>query len=313
MSRRTRNLLLGVLTWLSLTGVQAAVVNVEFKFTPFVGDPAKADKVDTVGGKARVYVNNIFVAEQPVRADSVPVMFEAREVGPAVWVPTASLGPVLRKGANRIRIEFEPEDGKTSYRARLAWAQVNDAATEERRDGAMTSTNQSGEGQEDKTVKGTVVLERAFEAPFAVEQPWHKYAPVAEVGDADRKALVALVKARADAFKPKFETIYKILAAHPQIKVADVKRIKCLEKVYAAGLRVLAPAPEQLDIGLTGAAEVVLRRKDSDQLYQPNNPNVFEKLKGEEMQMCAGFALFAAYPPRLVAVRNPKSGWEVAY
>ena len=37
----------------------AAVINVEFKFTPFVGDPAKDDKVTTVPGKAAIFINNV--------------------------------------------------------------------------------------------------------------------------------------------------------------------------------------------------------------------------------------------------------------
>ena len=36
----------------------AAVINVEFKFTPFVGDPVKDDKVTTVPGKAAIFINN---------------------------------------------------------------------------------------------------------------------------------------------------------------------------------------------------------------------------------------------------------------
>ena len=97
------------------------------------------------------------------------------------------------------------------------------------------------------------------------------------------------------------------------MKAAEVKRIKCLDKANAAGLRVQAPTIAQLEVGLSGSAEVVLRRKDSDQLFQPNNPAIFDKLKGEELQMCAGFALFAAYSPRVVTVHNAKGAWEVAY
>lgn len=313
MHRVARVMLWGVLGLLAASSLQAAVINVEFKFTPFVGDPAKADKVETVAGNARVFLNNIFLVEQPVRQDKVPVMFDAREVAPAVWLPVASVGPALRKGRNRIRIEFQPNDGKLAYRAQLRWAAVNDSATEERGQGSVKATNQSAEGVEDKPAKGALVMEREFDADFAIEQPWHRYPPVKEVSDADRKALQALVKTRAETFKPTFDAVYKILAANPQIRVEDVKRLKCLDKVYAAGLRIAAPAPESLDIALSGAAEVVLRRKGSDQLFQPNNPALIGKLKDEDTQMCAGFALYTAYPPKLVAVRNPQGAWEVAY
>ena len=38
---------------------------------------------------------------------------------------------------------------------------------------------------------------------------------------------------------------------------------------------------------------------------------VHDKIKGEQMQMCAGMALMTVYPPRLVAVRTPNGNWEV--
>ncbi len=37
-----------------------------------------------------------------------------------------SAGPAVRKGRNRIRIEFDPVDAKAAYRARLSWATVTD-------------------------------------------------------------------------------------------------------------------------------------------------------------------------------------------
>ena len=40
--------LLLILFWSSVAS--AEVVNVEFKFTPYVGDPAKSDQVETVPG-----------------------------------------------------------------------------------------------------------------------------------------------------------------------------------------------------------------------------------------------------------------------
>ena len=62
---------------------RAAVINVEFKFTPFVGDPAKDEKVKAVPGKAAVFINNIPFAEQEVREEEVPVLFEEHEIAPA--------------------------------------------------------------------------------------------------------------------------------------------------------------------------------------------------------------------------------------
>ena len=104
----------------------AAVINVEFKFTPFSGDPAKDETVTTVPGKAAVFINNVPFTEQEVREEEVPVLFEQHEVAAAVWVPMSSVGPVVRKGKNKIRIEFTPNDTTKTYRAQLRWASVMD-------------------------------------------------------------------------------------------------------------------------------------------------------------------------------------------
>src|SRR6476661_3761646 len=94
-----------LLLWSSLA--RAAVLNVEFHFAPFIGD-VKKSSVDTVPGKASVYLNNVLVAEQPVERSQVPVIFDDREIAAPIWVPAASLGSAVRKGPNKIRFEFEP-------------------------------------------------------------------------------------------------------------------------------------------------------------------------------------------------------------
>ena len=88
--------------------------------------------------------------------------------------------------------------------------------------------------------------------------------------------------------------------------------MKCLDKAWAAGVRIDAPAADQLEATLTGNAEVVLRRTNGD-LFRPADAARFEKIKGEDARACAGFALFAAFPPRMVVVRNPGGAWEVVY
>src|SRR5690349_1921545 len=54
---------------------QAAVINYEFKFTPYTGD-LKDDHVQSVAGTARLFLNNVPLAEQPVGAESLPVIFD---------------------------------------------------------------------------------------------------------------------------------------------------------------------------------------------------------------------------------------------
>ncbi len=56
----------------------SAVTNVEFTFTPYTGEAAKADRVDIVAGKVRVLLNNVPIAEKDVPASKAPVLFEDR-------------------------------------------------------------------------------------------------------------------------------------------------------------------------------------------------------------------------------------------
>lgn len=299
-----RILLLSLVLW--SPWIPAEVLNVEFKFTPFTGDPAKADQVQTVSGKARVFLNNVPASEQDIDQREVPVLFEAREIAPAIWIPVQSLGSAVRKGKNTIRIEFEPADSKAPYRAQLRWAEVTDRITEGAGPGTLKSTNQSGEGVETKESRGIVVFEREFQADFAADQPWHHYPPATSLTEEDRQKLTALANQRAAAFKPKFEGVYPLLAGHPEMRVAEIRKARCLEKAYAAGVRV--PPVGAVDFLTTGGPEVVLRGT-SGPLYALS-PKAFQGIKDEDIRMCAGMVLWVAYPPRLVVVRSPAGVWQ---
>ena len=290
--------------------VTAKALNVEFKFTPFTGDP-KNDTVESVPGKARVILNNVPIAEQEVERREVPVMFEAREIAPAVWVPAQSLGPSVRKGKNTIRFEFEPEDPSVEYRAQLRWASVTDQVREQREPGQYKGTNQADEGVDEKTVTGRLSIEREFTADFAIDQPWHHLPPVTTLSDEDRQALAAKVLERVEWFKPDFAAIYKQLAATQGVEVAEIRKRKCLEAAHKAGVHVSAAPRGDLEFVTTGGPEVIVRAKRGE-LYPPDR-TAFERIKGDEMQMCAGMALAVAYPQRLVAVRTPQGNWEVVY
>jgi hypothetical protein len=107
----------------------AAVINFEVQFTPFTGDIQKPE-VQTVPGKAFVYLNNVPIAEQDVEKKNVPVLFDNREIAAAVWVPVKSLGGLVRKGKNVVKIEFVPADANAAYQARLQWNEVTDSVRE---------------------------------------------------------------------------------------------------------------------------------------------------------------------------------------
>ena len=290
----------------------AEVVNVEFNFTPYAGD-LKEDHVQTVPGKAQVYINNVLYAEQDVEAQTVPVLFDDREIAPSVWVPMKSVGPILRKGKNSIRIEFQPSDAKAPYNAQMSWASVTDQTTEvENSPGSSTSTNQTGEGMDAKKGPGKIVFEHEFSADFAADQAWHHYPAVTALSDADKQQIAAAVAARAAGFKPGFADAYRLLEGQENFDLAAIKKSKCLDSAYAVGVRVSAPTIEQMEFALTGNPEVVVGRKGGT-LFDAGGPELFAKIKGDDNQMCAGMVISVTYPPRLSFVRNPSGRWEVVY
>ena len=294
------------------TAALAGVTNVEFEFTPYTGD-LKQDQVEKVPGKVRVYLNGGLYVEQEVEAGSAPVMFDEREVAPAQWMTGSSMGPQLRKGPNHLRVEFEPANPKLAYTGQLRWSQVTDQVTEtDNADGSHSSTNMAGQGKEDKPATGKLVLERDFVADFATDRKWHHYPPPGPLADADKAQLLALVKARGEGFKPGFEGVYTALASHPEMQLAEIRRMKCLDAAWAAGVRVLPVAADQVVFEAGSGPEVVVRGSKGA-LYDFGDRANFDKIKGEDLQMCAGMVLSIAYPPRMAVVRAPSGAWEVAY
>ena len=304
-----------LLLWSSLAA--AGVINIEFNFTPFVGDPVKTDHVETVPGKAVVSINNVPLAEQEIQRRTVPVLFDNREIAAAVWVPAGSMGPALRRGKNRIRIEFAPANANAPYDAQLRWASVTDQMTRtEKGPGQVSSTNQSNEGADNKKgAVGKAVFEREFEADFATDLPWHHFPPVTTLTDADRQELASLVSARAEAFKPDFAAAYQLLkgAATPgvELNLAGIQKSRILHKAYAAGVRIAAAGADKLDFVVTGNPEVIVRGKTGS-LFSID-PKAIGRIKGDELQMGLAMVLGALYPPRLVAVRDASGKWAVVY
>ena len=95
------------------------------------------------------------------------------------------------------------------------------------------------------------------------------------------------------------------------VDLGEIRKRKCLEAAHKAGVHITAASPGNLELVTTGGPEVVVRSKRGE-LYPPDR-EAFERIKGGEMQMCAGMALAVVYPQRLVAVRTPNGNWEVVY
>lgn len=287
----------------------AEVINVEFYFTPFTGDP-KNETVETVAGHAEVYLNGIPLAGQDIEQREVPVLFESRDISAPIWIPMHSQGSLLRKGKNTLKIEFKPADAKKKYRAQIRWASVMDETTETESKGKVTATNQSGPGVDDRKASGPVTMEREFTADFAADQPWHHYPPITTLTEEDKTGLLALTRKRIDAFKPDFSEIYALLKGREGIDIPAVKKSGCLARAFKAGIRLAVPAADKIQFVTTGQAAVVIQSPDG-QLFFPADPAAIEKIKNEDDQMCIGMVLGQAFPPRLVVVRNPKGAWEV--
>ena len=289
----------------------AAVINVDFKFTPFVGEPATAQEVTAVPGKAQIFINNVpYGADQEIAPEKLPVLFETHEVGPAVLVPMSSAGATVRKGKNQLRLEFTPNDLARPYRAQLRWASITDEPASELDGNNGAAPNQTGAGVDDrKEVKGKVVFEREFTADFAPDRPWHHYPAVTDLTEDDKGKIVALLQTRAAWFRPDFSALYKAIEDDDSLKVDDVRSAHCLEAAYQAGVRAAAPAVAELDFATTGGPEVLVTSKTGT-LFGFNEKTL-TAVKDEGMQMCAGTVLATVYPGRMGLVRKPDGGWEI--
>jgi len=284
---------------------RAKVINVEFNYTPFVGDFTVGKPVKTVPGKVVVFINNVPHSTQEVVARDVPVTSDG-VVGSAVRIPGDSMGPSLRRGKNRIRVEFVPAIPKAAYLVQFRTTTVHDGTAELIGADALKATTKTEERIENEDMVGKGVSQQAFVADFSVEKPWHSLPAITELTDADKAALAALVTARAQAFKPDFTAVLqmlKVAAAHDaKVDVAQVRKARHLPKAHAAGVRVEAPAAETLQFILTGNAEVVVTNA-AHNLF-PLDPKAIKRLKGAEAR-----TLGVLYPPHLVAVRDTSGTW----
>lgn len=289
----------------------AEVVSIEFRFTPFVGDPATMDQVHTVPGMVRMLVNRVPYAEQDIPATAASVRTGDREVEPSVVFPAHLCGPALRKGTNTFQIEFYPEDGEQIYRAQLRSVVVTGPATHHAK-GKEGAAPEGSAALIDKDAKGWLTLERDFIADFAADLPWHHNPPIKSLNLKDLESLRALVRERLAAFEPDFARVYAMMEGKEGIDVAKVKEMKCLDAAYAAGVRMAAPDDHNIDFLLSGNPEVMIRAKDG-LLYRPADPATINTITDPAMRSCLETAIAAAFPARFAVVRNAAGGWEIVY
>ena len=142
----------------------------------------------------------------------------------------------MRKVKNRIRCEFTRADGTKPYRALFLYATVTDQVSRTGTSpGHFSETNQTGVGEEEKSVTGPVSFEREFDADFAEDRPWHHQPAVTSLSDADRQSLKQLVRDRAAAFKPGFQPIYQELSgiknSSMQLNIEAIRKMCIRDRV----------------------------------------------------------------------------------
>jgi len=288
----------------------AAVVNVEFHFAPYTGNPDTEDVIVFVPGQTRLFVNGLPFAEVEVREQKYQIIFSDREISSApVSLTGESFGALLRKSTNTLRVEFVPADAQRTYTAELRWASVTDGVTETRTEQGVSSTNLAQQGRDRQTVQGTAVLEREFQADFVHDLPWHHYPPVQALGEADKQQIRTLVAQRLQALQPDFKVFYAWLDKH-NFKVADIRKGKVLEKIHASGLRVKMVDAARLEFIVGGGPGVMVKAAGTEPVYRPENPQALSKVTTKGAKDFATSVLPQLFPARLIVARTPSGVWE---
>lgn len=300
----------------------ADTVNVEVSFTPYPGALGQATEVRTVPGQVELVLNGVPMLPYPLAATRALVLGSGPsgpELSPAFWLPLRGLQPVLRRGPNLLRLRFTPEDGRIRYVSQFRWVVVSDrTTTSTTAAGTTVSTNQAAEGGEQRESQGPVTFEHRFEAPFARVEPWHSDPPVVTLESADRAAIQGLLARRVALFAPDFSAAYAYLAALPtdrglHLDVPAMRRERCLERGHAAGVRVLAPAPDQVRLVTTGSPVVVARGAGPSLFPLANLPGSEARLAAlpDDVGLCVAVVTGVLSPSQLLLVKGPDRQWRL--
>lgn len=301
---------------------RADAVNVEVSFTPYPGELGQATEVRTVAGRVELVLNGVPMLDTPLEARKALVMGSGPsgpELSPAFWLPVRGLQPVLRRGPNRLQLRFTPQDGRIHCESQFRWVVVSDrTTTTTTAEGTSLSTNQVAEGGERRQSQGPVTFEHRFEAPFASAEPWHDAPPIQALEPADRTVILALLARRAALFSPDFSAAYAYLAALPsdrglRLDVPAMRRERCLERGHAAGVRLLAPAPDQVRLITTGSPVVVARGAGPSLFPLANLPGSEARLAAlpDDVGLCVAVVTGVLSPPQLLLVKGPHGQWRV--
>ncbi len=204
-------------------------------------------------------------------------------------------GPIIRKGKNSIRVEFEATDSTVEFKATLAWMFSN-------YDQSRVSKT---EGADTKAGKGKITITREFTAPFVEDLPWHHYPPVQSLTETDKLSIAALLQTLANAFKPNFARVYARIGP----EAAEIRSMGCIENAYARGIRMRAASLDQLAFEVAGTPEVAVRGKGV-RLFVPNDARFGDKVNND---VCLMTLFDTAFASILHVAKSPTGVWQIVY
>lgn len=308
--------LLLAISWLaapvSAVPVAADARQLEFSFTPYRGDPLRQDRLPMVPGRVGVVLNGYPLVDGEITAVDALVLFRERRISPGLVLSTLGMGPLLRRGTNRLTLRFVPTDTGLPYRGRFQWAAITDRITRTLEPEGETLSNEGATGRQDLAAQGALELSQSFEAPFAPDRPWHHRPPIGGLEAADREALAALVGQRAASFAPPFTTAYGLLSQPGVANGTALRQARCLERGYAAGLRVTPAAPDQLRFHAGSLPAVLVGGARDGPLFRLTFPTSLPETLGEDGAICLSIAVALLFPPHLIGIRDGAGGWRWA-
>ncbi|MBI2265000.1 MAG: hypothetical protein HYU64_07490 [Armatimonadetes bacterium] len=292
-------------------------LNLEFNFGAYVRDSNDKSQVLCVPGEIILRVNDAFVYKTETTGEPLTSTFE-NEVSLPLAGNVLSLGPVVRKGPNKLVFEFIPRDSSMEYEIELRFSRVMDQAKLERTSGGtFQGGNLSALEAIHNNEKGRVAIEKTVDADFAQDRPWHHYPPVSSLTEGDRKALLSALKGKADLFSiGNFPKLIQELKAGTQFQATpEVQKLlrKGLEKYLKRHKALNLLSLEKMEFLLTGRQEVLILRKGEEGFLVNLDPDDAAKagLTMDEGSVLAGAV--AQFFWKTAYARNPQGLWERVY
>lgn len=143
------------------------VININFYFTPYT--EGKNNSLEVVKGRIEVSVNEIHFAGENYQEDKVMKIF-GEVVGGSI-ISADSFLSLLKKGKNKLHIDFKPVDKHRKYKIYLKKEYVCDEVKvlrgERFNGGSYEASNICRKEGAYKTARGDYKIDLSFDAPLA--------------------------------------------------------------------------------------------------------------------------------------------------